>query len=110
MPCSWLMQLLKYQYPSFKEISMIIQYAPALKHLMIPFGGSKMLQLFLSFSQNLNANIAICTLKCYNMYAIEVEFKINGNPWSVQIIEEMNQNMESEYKLKQSNESINNAA
>ena len=53
--------------------------------------------MILTLAQHANAHIAIITFKLYSPY-FEAEAAIDGNPWSVQTIEEMNANMKGTYK------------
>merc|ERR1712176_198618 len=87
--------IIREEYPSFDKISFVFQYHPSLSHLQIPVSQRDAMTM-LAMAQKHGATECIFYLK-FSDLNFEMELAMNGEPWTLSMIESMDANMRAEY-------------
>ena len=91
-------QMIASEFPSFNEIRVTINYYPALKHLKMAMSVTP-IYVMLNMGLQYYANIAVITNRLVDEY-FEVAVAVNGEPWNMKTVDEMEESLRSEYKHK----------
>ena len=91
-------QMVTSEFPSFKGMHYVVNYYPALKHLKIPMSMPS-LYVMLNMGLLYDADIAVITSN-FNNEEMELSVAMNGVPWSMETIENMEKSLHAEHHQK----------